>query len=431
MKKHNLKSSLIVLLIAFHVMIQAQLPGMFVSNRFLYSATGDTVILKGFNAMIVYWDIHGNVNFPEIEKTGANCVRIFWKLDFPTPQPSDLDKVLDNCIKHHMIPIICLWDATGNWSRIQFCVDYWCSPAIAAILKKYERHLIVNIANEPGNTVMEAAVFRNTYSSAVQLMRNAGIHTPIMIDADSWGRNADSVLDNGEYLLEQDPDHNIIFSWHLWDPKNWGWGTLQEIDRIIAKAATKKLCFVVGEFGPCEQCDRCVSTQINWEYLMEKAYKNKIGYLPWVWKWADCHSIVNNNTGAYGSWVNPPWGATVAVTSSYSIKNTSKRPSELSNAVEDISEYISEVKVKPNPFAREIEFNIKVESESDVELGIFDINGKQVAVIKETRVMPGDLVMRWVPDSDTTPSINAFYIYRIKITNSAGIISRAGKIIRG
>lgn len=78
------------------------LPGMYVKDRYLYSAQGDTVILKGFNAMIVYWDIHGDINFPEIEKTGANCVRIFWNLAYPTPQPDDLDKVLNNCIIHHM-----------------------------------------------------------------------------------------------------------------------------------------------------------------------------------------------------------------------------------------------------------------------------------------------------------------------------------------
>ena len=41
--------------------------------------------------------------------------------------------------------------------------------------------------------------------------------------------------------------------------------------------------------------------------MIEKAFQNDIGYLPWVWKWTDCHAIVNNETGAYGSWVNPGW----------------------------------------------------------------------------------------------------------------------------
>jgi hypothetical protein len=87
---------LTAILLTFHLIALPQPSGMYVKDRYLYSAGGDTVILKGFNAMIVYWDIHGERNFPEIEKTGANCVRIFWNLAAPTPQPADLDKLLEN-----------------------------------------------------------------------------------------------------------------------------------------------------------------------------------------------------------------------------------------------------------------------------------------------------------------------------------------------
>lgn len=301
-------------------------PGMYVSNRYLFSAGNDTVILKGFNAMIVYWDIHGDINFPQIEKTGANCVRIFWNLAAPTPEPADLDQVLANAVSHHMIPIICLWDATGKWDKIQTCVDYWCSPLIVPILKKYEKQLLINIANEPGDHEMGSPAFRDTYTSAVSQMRSAGLHVPFIIDADRWGRNADAVLDNGSYLLDHDPDHNLIFSWHLWDPKDLMSGTIAEIDRIIAKAVEKNICFIVGEFGPCEKTDSCSATRINWEHLIEKAYQNKIGYLPWVWKWTDCHSVVDSS-GTYGSWTNSEWGENVAVRNTYSIQKTSRRPS--------------------------------------------------------------------------------------------------------
>ena len=87
---------IIFLVLFIHRVAFPQPTGMYVNGRYLYSANGDTVILKGFNAMIVYWDIHGDVNFPEIEKTGANCVRIFWNLSAPTPKPEDLDQVLAN-----------------------------------------------------------------------------------------------------------------------------------------------------------------------------------------------------------------------------------------------------------------------------------------------------------------------------------------------
>lgn len=307
----------------------AEKPGLRVRDRFLYTRDNEKVILKGFNAMIVYWDIHGDINFPEIEKTGANCCRIFWNLASPTPKPADLDIVIGNCINYSMIPIICLWDATGKWENLQKCADYWCSPEITPILKKYEKSLIVNIANEPGNRAMGNETFTTTYAALVKQLRNAGIRTPLMIDADQWGRNANSVLDTGESLLEQDPEHNLIFSWHLWDPSNYGSGTISEIERIIAKAATKKICFITGEFGPCEKTNNCSGSQINWEKLIELACKNDIGYLPWVWRWTDAHSCIDFNKAHYGDWVNSPWGESVSVTNTYSIKNTAVRPVSL------------------------------------------------------------------------------------------------------
>lgn len=314
-----------ILILAF-MDVNAQKPGLYTEGRYLYTPAGEKLILKGFNAMIVYWDIHGEINFPEIEKTGANCVRIFWKLSDPRPEPADLDRVLENCIRQRMIPVICLWDATGDWSKLQECVDYWCSPEIVPILKKYEKNLIVNIANEAGNKAMGDEVFYTAYSKAVQQMRDAGILTPLMIDADRWGRNANSVLNTGNRLLEADPEHNLIFSWHLWDSARNGSGTTVEIDRIIETAVEKNFCFIVGEFGPCEQCNRCSETKINWEHLIEKAYQNEVGYLPWIWRWTDCHSCVKNMPGEYGDWANEPWGEGISVGNRYSIKNTAIRP---------------------------------------------------------------------------------------------------------
>lgn len=420
----------IALLIFIQYRLSSQLPGMYVNGRYLYSATGDTVILKGFSAMIVYWDIHGDVNFPEIEKTGANCVRIFWNLAFPTPQPSDLDQVLKNCIAHRMIPIICLWDATGDWSKIQLCVNYWCDAQIAPILKKYEKYLIINIANEPGDHDMDSVVFRDTYSAAVKQMRTAGLHVPLIIDADRWGRNADAVLDNGKYILDQDPDHNLIFSWHLWDPATWMTGTIAEIDRIIKKAVDKNICFIVGEFGPCEQCDNCSGTQINWEYLIEKAYKNNIGYLPWVWKLSgSCHSIIDS-TGAYGSWADAPWGQDVAVLNLYSIQKTSKRPSDLQNGIIDIQQQKDNVTVYPNPFSGTVEFMICLDKLSTIQLDICDIAGRKIKAIFYGQIYPGNFEVVWNSRADEDPLRKGIYFYTLRIVNSWASYLKTGKLIK-
>ena len=430
MKLKIAKILLVLSVLIINQSVKAQLPGMYVDERYLYSATGDTVILKGFNAMIVYWDIHGDVNFPEIEKTGANCVRIFWNLDYPTPQPEDLDRVLNNCILHHMIPIICLWDATGKWNKIQQCVDYWISPSITPILRKYERHLIVNIANEPGDAVMGDSTFRTTYKAAVKQIRDAGLHMPLIIDADNWGRNADALLDNGEYLRQEDPDHNLVFSWHLWDPENWGTGTTSEIDRIISKSTTRKICFIVGEFGPCEKCSNCAGTAINWAYLMEKCYLNDIGYLPWVWKWTDCHSIVNNSTGSYGSWADSHWGENVAVQNIYSIQKTAKRPSDLQSSSNETHITIQQVTVFPNPFSGKVAFNICIDNPSSVDLVISDISGRQLKVLLYKQVYSGNIEVIWDPDGNIDSINKGIYLYTLKIETSSASFIKTGKIIK-
>ncbi len=418
------------LLLSTKPAVQAQPPGMYVDGRYLHSANGDTVILKGFNAMIVYWDIHGDKNFPEIEKTGANCVRIFWNLASPRPLPSDLDKVLENCLAHHMIPIISLWDATGDWSKIQYCVDYWSSAEIAPILQKYESQLILNIANEPGNKAMADSVFRNTYTSAVNQIRTAGLHMPLIIDSDNWGRHADAVLDNGAYLLEEDPDHNLIFSWHLWDPYNWATGTESEITRIINKAVQKDICFIVGEFGPCEQCDNCTGKRINWEFMIEKAYKNDIGYIPWVWKWSDCHSVVNNTSGAYGSWVNSPWGENVAILSEYSIQKTARKPASLQTGIMDQQDGIPIFSTSPNPFTGEVTFSFNLDKASKVKIVIRDISGRTIKTIADLSNHAGELNIHWNSYGVEGILQRGIYLCTVNIENSSGSITETDRIIK-
>jgi mannan endo-1,4-beta-mannosidase len=421
---------MVALMVACQIIVYSQPAAMYVKDRYLFSANGDTVILKGFNAMIVYWDIHGDRNFPEIEKTGANCVRIFWNLAAPTPQPDDLDKVLENCIKHHMIPIISLWEATGDWDKIQYCVDYWRSAEIVPILQKYQEHLLLNIANEPGNKAMADTVFRNTYASAVNQLRTAGLHMPLIMDADNWGRHADALLNNGPYLLEEDPDKNLIFSWHLWDPANWGTGTVSEITRIINKAAVTNICFIVGEFGPCEQCDKCTGTKINWEFMIEKAFQNNIGYLPWVWKWTDCHAIVNNETGAYGSWVNPGWGEDVAIKNTYSIQNTAKRPSEFQTGVDELPRTTSLFSTSPNPFTGEVIFSIRLEEPSTVRIAITDLYGRKIEILSDRRYEPGEIKLSWSSNEADKFIQKGMYLYTLNIENNSGSIVETGKMIK-
>lgn len=311
--------------------VQAPKYGTFrTEGRHLVDPYGEKVVLRGVNAMIIYWDKLGRETYPEIAKTGANVVRIFWQ-DDPSANALDLDGTLTTCIHNHMIPLPGVWMATGKWDQLGACVDFWCRPDIAAVVKKHEKSVLVNIANEAGDGSVTDAQYRAGYTDAVSRIRAAGIRSPLVIDAAGWGRGEGYILKNAQYLIEQDPEHNLIFSWHPWDPINWG-GTKARIRATIDSAVAKNIPFIIGEFSRSEQADsRAAATPIEWRTIMEYGHNNEIGWLPWVW-WccgepSDGHSLTTDRI--FGHWNNAPWGEEVALSSPYSIKNTSIRPKSM------------------------------------------------------------------------------------------------------
>lgn len=306
----------------------AATPGLYVNGRYLYDKCGSRIVLRGFNAMILYWDRPGTITYPEISKTGANCCRIFWgNANAGTAQ--ELDQTVTNCWTSHLIPIPSIWDATGDWSKLTQCVDWWCSAAISAVVKKHEEHMIVNIANEAGDGAQSDADFRTAYTTAVTRLRAAGIHTPILIDASGWGRKESYIINSGRYLLDQDPDRNLLFAWHPYDPISWN-GTQARIKAAIDSMVARNICCIVGEFAECENgstATTCAAGPCEWRYIMKYAHTHDIGWMPWVW-WCctdphDAHTISSDKL--YGHWANAPWGEAVAISDTYSVKNTAQR----------------------------------------------------------------------------------------------------------
>jgi mannan endo-1,4-beta-mannosidase len=305
----------------------ARYPTFRTEGRHLVDPYGEKTVLRGVNAMIIFWDKHGTVTYPEIAKTGANACRIFWTSD-ASATAADLDLTLAQCIRNHMIPVPSVWMATGVWSRLGECVDFWCRADVTAVLKRHERTLVLNIANEAGDGSQTDDQYRSGYEDAVSRLRAAGLRMPLMIDAAGWGRRESYILRNAAYLIERDPEHNLLFSWHPWDPRTWG-GTRARIQAAVDSAVAQNIPFVIGEFSQSEQGDENWSrTPVEWRFIMEVAHRNEIGWLPWVW-WccqdpADHHSLTTDKM--YGHWNNAPWGEEVAVSSPYSIRNTSVRP---------------------------------------------------------------------------------------------------------
>lgn len=295
---------------------------LYVKGRFLHAPDGEKIILRGVNKMNVISDKTGVLSFPEIAKTGANCVRIMWMKFGGGARP--LDTILGNCVKNGLIPILELHDATGKWEKLQDCVAFWTQPEVVKVIQKYQRYMVLNIANEAGNHTVPINGFKDTYSAIVKKMRSAGIRVPLMIDAANWGRNEQYLLENGAALLQNDPERNLLFSWHIWDS-----GIAPErINKAVEQSIEKEIPLVIGEFAPMEVKCKCC---IPYRHIMKYAHKRQIGWLAWSWGPgnSDCPDMDMTGKGTFGSLRG--WGKEVAWDDAFGIKNTSVKPQFMYN----------------------------------------------------------------------------------------------------
>ena len=197
-------------------------------------------------------------------------------------------------------------------------------PEIVAVIQAHEQDLLVNIANECGDWSVSDVEFRTGYELAVSRMRAAGIHTPLVIDGTGWGHNIDQLQATGPGLITADPDHNLLFSTHMY----WGAGYEQFIIDELAESAAMGLPLIVGEFN--HQIFDC-SDGNPYLTIIEHAHLNQLGWLAWSWGPGNnpCSEMDMTTDNTYASL--HAWGLEVAVTDSYSIQNTSVRPYSMVN----------------------------------------------------------------------------------------------------
>lgn len=300
--------------------VKAERKNFYVSGRFLHAPDGEKVVLRGINCMNVVSDPTGATTFPEIAKTGANVVRIMWMEWGGTGDK--LDVLIRNCISQQLIPLLELHDATGKWYMLDSVVNYWLRPDVVPVLQRYQQFLLLNIANEAGDGSVPMETFKNKYADNVKKMRAGGIHAPLIIDAANWGRNEEYLLANGAYLLKEDPDHNLIFSWHIWDsgiPE-------KRIQAAIDRSIDLKITLLIGEFAPMEVKCKCC---IPYKYIMKYCQEKEIGWLAWSWGPgnSDCPHMDMTKTVAFETLFD--WGLEVAMTDENSIFKTAIKPAFL------------------------------------------------------------------------------------------------------
>jgi mannan endo-1,4-beta-mannosidase len=309
------------------------LPGLRIEGRHLYDRCGEKIIGIGVNEMSI-WDGNNHTGtgyLSEVEKTGANMIRLVW---MPSGDPADLDKLLANTLAAKMIPMPELHGATGDLSKLPSQVDYWVRSDVVAVIKKYEKDILVNIANESGNHNVSNAQFTESYKTAISRMREAGYRVPLVIDAPGWGQNIDVLQATWQTLQNHDPLHNILFSVHTWWV-NSSDGSKARITTELQETVNMGMPLIVGEFAPMGVgCSR----YIDYKFLMSEANKHEIGWLAWSWGKVgngDCSEMGMTTDGVFGNWRNTPndgkWGEVVSISDPNSISNSAVRPYSIIN----------------------------------------------------------------------------------------------------
>jgi mannan endo-1,4-beta-mannosidase len=296
---------------------------MYTQGSDLYTYCGEKVLLRGLNQMSIWTDASGT-SYPAIASFGSNAIRIVFA---ETGNATGLDTLLTKAEANKMIPIPELHDATGNISGVPGTVTWWTQAPVVAVIKKHEKWMLLNIANESGDNNVSDSTFQSTYTSAITSLRNAGITVPLVIDGSGWGQKVEQLLTVAPALLAADPQKNVIFSWHEYT------GGSQENARIttsLEKSKTLGIVLINGEFasggaGVCAQT-------IPYKFLLSEAQRVGTGWLAWSWDTSnsDCASggssifnMTSNLTSASG--LVSGWASDVVRDDPNSIKNTSIR----------------------------------------------------------------------------------------------------------
>ena len=306
---------------------------MQVRGRFLYSAAGERVVLRGVNEMFVWSpDRTGAQTLPEIAKTGANAVRI---MTMPAYSAENLDAILGNSVANGMIPMPECHAATGKWEKLGECIAYWSRPDIAAVIRKHRRWVLLNIANEAGAEVSRED-FVSGYRDAIARIRAAGIDVPLVIDGSDWGKEYEILLDSWATLNAADPRRAIVMSAHSY----WV-GTEEErkapYRAIIARVTRDNIPFLLGE-GPTPSGWDCKASPYQW--AMTALDRAEIGWLAWSWGMmpnGDCRAEKSYDItegGKFGRWKSEA-GEMLMISHPASIHNTSRRPCSIPQAGEN------------------------------------------------------------------------------------------------
>ncbi len=289
--------------------------------------------MRGVNEMLVFSDDKAGARLlPEIAKTGANTVRIVWLATAGVPP--ELDAALSRTAELGMLAILDLHDATGKLWELPAEVAFWSRPDVVELVAKHAGHVLVNIANEPGDEHVPLLVYEAALAGAVRAVRAAGIEVPLVVDAPSWGQDLSGLLTIAPRLLAADPKREIVLSVHPY----WLDGSRAALhDKLWAiEAAPAPL--IVGELAP-HAVFECGAHPFDLAYFLPEAQARGIGWLAWSWGGVsnnDCDGSFDMTAGGSFDALRG-WGREVVFRGEGGIARSSARSGYVSRGTCDVA----------------------------------------------------------------------------------------------
>ena len=294
----------------------SQWPTIHVSGSHIIGVCNDTIILRGINYAPFNWGWDStDEKFSEIVQTGANCVRMVWYSSAAAgggapvySTIANLDTAIARCIRNKMIAIIELHDNTcdSNYSQLATLSNWYLGSGVLAIINKYTRSLIINIANEAGyvqwanNPTTALADFKSTYESIAGNFRSAGINVPLMIDAPDCGTNLDDLASVAASMETADSLHNLIFSAHAY----WYYYANNDSATMrgkITSALSKGVPIVLGEIANLQDDANPCQYTLNYKPLLKICQQLNVGWIAWSWDHDNCGARQISSTGYYAN----------------------------------------------------------------------------------------------------------------------------------
>lgn len=291
--------------------------GFHVSNGILKDANNNSFVIRGINNPHIWFDNEAFKALDLIVNTDCNTVRVVWEVKGLARR---LQQIIDRCKTLKMVVMPELHDATGKdgVEDLIKMAQYWVSNDVRNVLDDNRQYVLVNIANEWSSRGISHNTWRDAYKECIKIMRNAGIANTLVIDGAEYGQNLKCIQSYGQQLLDYDPQHNLLFSVHMYGD----WNNSAKIVEELQKTKNQNLPLIVGEFGyNYDNGNNNLNCKADAQTVMNECFKHGIGYLAWSWSGNDYDNKWLNMTDSADWSTMTEWGELV-VNGNNGIKNT-------------------------------------------------------------------------------------------------------------